>query len=328
MLMYFLRFIQNSIVFLAVFLTLGTAFGQDYPNKPVKVIVTFPPGGGADLTARIISTRLAEVWKQPVVVENRLGGGGNVGADSVLRSPADGYTILLLTASHVGNAAMLDKLTFDLLKDFTPVALSTTSPIMLAVNPSVKAKDLKEFIELLRANPEKMDYASCGMATTHHFSMELFKYLTKTVALHIPHRCAQAVGEAVGGQLRAVAVTMPPALPFVRNGQLRALGVTSLKRSPNAPEVPTFAESGIPELKNFAVENYYGFAVSSATPKILIAKLEADIRKILNEPELQKKLFAAGFDVFSKSSVDSAELLRSDLDVFQRVAKTAGIKQE
>ena len=121
---------------------------------------------------------------------------------------------------------------------------------------------------------------------------------------------------------------MPPALPFVRNGQLRAIGVTSLKRSINAPEVPTFAESGVPELKNFAVENYYGFAVSAATPKNLVSKLEADIRKVLSEPELQKKLFAAGFDIFSKSSVDSAELLRADLDVFQRVAKTAGIKQE
>jgi len=322
------RSLKISSIFFTIILGLGAAIAQDFPSRPVKVVVTFPPGGGADLTARIISTRLAEVWKQPVLVENRLGGGGNVGADHVLKSPADGYTILLLTASHIGNAAMLEKLTFDLLKDFTPVALSTTSPIMLAVNPSVKAKDLKEFVELLRANPDKMDYASCGMATTHHFSMELFKYLTKTAAVHIPHRCAQAVVEAVGGQLRAIAVTMPPALPFVRNGQLRAIGVTSLKRSINAPEVPTFAESGVPELKNFAVENYYGFAVSSATPKNLVSKLEADIRKVLSEPELQKKLFAAGFDIFSKSSVDSAELLRADLDVFQRVAKTAGIKQE
>ena len=322
------RSLKISSIFFTIILGLGAAIAQDFPSRPVKVVVTFPPGGGADLTARIISTRLAEVWKQPVLVENRLGGGGNVGADHVLKSPADGYTILLLTASHIGNAAMLEKLTFDLLKDFTPVALSTTSPIMLAVNPSVKAKDLKEFVELLRANPDKMDYASCGMATTHHFSMELFKYLTKTAAVHIPHRCAQAVVEAVGGQLRAIAVTMPPALPFVRNGQLRAIGVTSLKRSTNAPEVPTFAESGVPELKNFAVENYYGFAVSAATPKNLVSKLEADIRKVLAEPELQKKLFAAGFDIFSKSSVDSAELLRADLDVFQRVAKTAGIKQE
>jgi tripartite-type tricarboxylate transporter receptor subunit TctC len=322
------RSLKISSIFFTIILGLGAAIAQDFPSRPVKVVVTFPPGGGADLTARIISTRLAEVWKQPVLVENRLGGGGNVGADHVLKSQADGYTILLLTASHIGNAAMLEKLTFDLLKDFTPVALSTTSPIMLAVNPSVKAKDLKEFVELLRANPDKMDYASCGMATTHHFSMELFKYLTKTAAVHIPHRCAQAVVEAVGGQLRAIAVTMPPALPFVRNGQLRAIGVTSLKRSTNAPEVPTFAESGVPELKNFAVENYYGFAVSAATPKNLVSKLEADIRKVLAEPELQKKLFAAGFDIFSKSSVDSAELLRADLDVFQRVAKTAGIKQE
>lgn len=322
---HFIRFAAAALFFAAC---AGGVQAQDYPNKPVKLVATFPPGGGADLTARLIGARLADLWKQPVLVENRTGAGGNIGADLVFRAPADGYTLLLVSASHVGNAALLEKVTFDLLKDFAPIALTTSSPVLLAVNPRVKANNVAEFTALLRAQPGKIDYASCGIATTHHFAMEVFKFETRTSAVHIPHRCAAAVADAVGGQLDVIAVTLPPALPFVRQGRLRALAVTSQQRSPNAPDIPTVQESGIPELKNYAVENYYGFLAPAATPKNIVAKIEADLRKVMSEPELQKRLADAGLDVFFRSSGDTAALLRADVELYKKVAKIAGIKQE
>ena len=299
-----------------------------FPTKPVRFVATFPPGGGADLTGRILGARLGELWKQPVVIENRTGAGGSVGAELVSRANPDGYTLLLVAASHAVNAALLPKLSFDLLKDFKPVALATSAPILLAVNPRVKATTLQEFTGLLRAQPDKLDYASCGMATTHHFTMELYKFETKTSALHIPHSCAIAVANAVGGQLDVIAVTLASALPFVQQGKLRALALSSQDRSPLAPDIPTFRDSGMPELKNFAVENYYGLLAPGATPDAVVKKVEADVRTGLQDPDLRKKLAGAGLDPFFRSGADTAKLLRADVERYRRIAGVAGIKQE
>jgi tripartite-type tricarboxylate transporter receptor subunit TctC len=307
----------------------ATAAAQpSFPTKPVRFVATFPPGGGADLTGRILGARLGELWKQPVVVENRTGAGGSVGAELVSRANPDGYTLLLVAASHAVNAALLPKLSFDLLKDFKPVALATSAPIVLAVNPRVKANNLQEFTGLMRAQPDKLDYASCGMATTHHFTMELYKFETRTSALHIPHSCAIAVANAVGGQLDVIAVTLASALPFVQQGKLRALALSSQDRSPLAPDIPTFRDSGMPELKNFAVENYYGLLAPSATPDDVVRKVEADVRGVLQEPDLRKKLAGAGLDPFFRSDTDTARLLRADVERYRRIAAVAGIKQE
>jgi tripartite-type tricarboxylate transporter receptor subunit TctC len=299
-----------------------------FPTKPVRFVATFPPGGGADLTGRILGARLGELWKQPVVIENRTGAGGSVGAELVSRANPDGYTLLLVAASHAVNAALLPKLSFDLLKDFKPVALATSAPILLAVNPRVKANTLQEFTGLLRAQPDKLDYASCGMATTHHFTMELYKFETKTSALHIPHSCAIAVANAVGGQLDVIAVTLASALPFVQQGKLRALALSSQDRSPLAPDIPTFRDSGMPELKNFAVENYYGLLAPGATPDAVVKKVEADVRAVLQDPDLRKKLAGAGLDPFFRTGADTAKLLRADVERYRRIAGVAGIKQE
>ncbi len=299
-----------------------------FPTKPVRFVATFPPGGGADITGRILGARLGELWKQPVVVENRTGAGGSVGAELVSRANPDGYTLLLVAASHAVNAALLPKLTFDLAKDFKPVALATSAPIVLAVNPRVKANNLQEFTGLLRAQPDKFDYASCGMATTHHFTMELYKFETKTTAVHIPHSCAIAVANAVGGQLDVVAVTLASALPFIQQGKLRALALSSQDRSPLAPDIPTFRDSGMPELKGFAVENYYGLLAPAATPDAVVRKVESDVRAVLQEPDLRKKLAGAGLDPFFRSGADTAKLLRADIDRYRRIAGIAGIKQE
>ena len=305
-----------------------SVFAQDYPSRPVKVIVTYPPGGGADVTARIVGQRLSELWKQPVLIENKPGGGGNVGADFVFHAQADGYTLLLVSSSQVGNAALLEKTTFDLVNDFAPVGLVSSSPIVIAVNNRVKANTFKEFIALLKTEAGKVDYASCGIATTHHFAMELLKYQTGTKAQHIPYKCASAVNDLLGNQLDVIAVTLPPALPFIQQGKMRALAVTSAKRSPNALGIPTVSESGLAELKDYAVENYYGFVAHAGIPKAVLKKLEADVKTVSLDPSIQSKLAGAGLDAFYKTPEQTYALLSSDIEFYKKMSKVANIKQE
>jgi tripartite-type tricarboxylate transporter receptor subunit TctC len=313
----------------ASLLCAAPAGAQNFPNKPVKVIVTFTVGGAADLTARLIGDRLAAQWKQQVVVENRIGAGGRIGVEAVHKAPADGYTLLLFSNTHVINQALYKDQGFDLLKDFAPLGLTTSTPMVLAVNPRMPIKSVVEFTALLRAQPGKIDNATCGVATAHHFAMELYKHATKTYAVHIPHRgCSPAVADAVGGQIDVVVASLAAVLPFVRQGKLRVVGLTSEKRSPSAPEFPTFRESGLPELKDFAVENYYGFMAPAATPKEVQAKLEADLRQVLALPELVARLNNAGMDLFQLTPQEMMTLERSDLDKFARAIAIANIKPE
>src|SRR5438067_3376649 len=307
----------------------AAAHAQPFPNKPVKVNVTFTVGGAADLTARLIGDRLAELWKQQVVVENRIGAGGRIGVEAVHRAAADGYTLLLFSNTHVINQALYKDQGFDLLKDFTPLGLTTSTPMVLAVNPRVPIKSVKEFTELLRSQPGKVDYATCGVATAHHFAMELYKHATHTFAVHIPHRgCSPAVADAVGGQIDVVVASLAAVLPFARQGKLRVIGLTSEKRSPTAPEFPTFRESGLPELKDFAVENYYGFMAPAGIPKEIAAKIEGDIRAVMASPEMKQRLSAAGLDLFLGTSEQMIATLRADIEKFRRAIAIANIKPE
>src|SRR6185295_10936348 len=245
------------------------------------------------------------------------------------KAPADGYTLLLFSNTHVINQALYKDQGFDLLKDFAPLGLTTSTPMVLAVNPRMPIKSVVEFTALLRAQPGKVDYTTCGVATAHHFAMELYKHATKTYAVHIPHRgCSPAVADAVGGQIDVVMASLAAVLPFVRQGKLRIVGLTSEKRSPSAPEFPTFRESGLPELKDFAVENYYGFMAPAATPKEVQAKLEADLRQVLALPELVARLNNAGMDLVQLAPQEMMTLERADLDKFARAIAIANIKPE
>jgi tripartite-type tricarboxylate transporter receptor subunit TctC len=305
------------------------ASAQNYPTKPVRVVVTFTVGGAADLTARLIGERLGELWKQQVVVENRIGAGGRIGVEAVHRSAPDGYTLLLFSNTHVINQALYKDQGFDLLKDFVHLGLTTSTPMVLAANPRSPVKSVKDFTELLRANPGKIDYTTCGVATAHHFAMELYKHATKTFAVHIPHRgCSPAVADAVGGQIDLVVASLAAVLPFARQGRLRVIGLTSAARSPTAPEFPTFRESGLPELKNFQVENYYGFMAPAATPKDVHAKITADIRHVLAAPDFVARLNKAGLDVFQYAPDEMTGLVRADVEKFSRAIEVAGIRPE
>jgi len=323
---------------LAFFLALGfiallpgarQAFAQDWPARPVRFVVTFTQGGGADLTARIIGDRLGELWRQQVVVENRGGGNGSIGVEAVLHAPADGYTFLLLANTHVINMALYPRLAYDLLRDFTPVGMVSSAPMLLAVNPRFKAANLAEFTAVLRERPGKVDVASCGIATSHHFAMEIYKHSTGTVAVHVPHRgCSPATIDAVSGQIEAVMTSLPAALPFVRQGKLRALGVTTRDRSPNAPDIPTFRESGVPELRNYAVDNYYGLMARAGTPAEIVARLGADLRRVMAQPELRARLAGAGLDPFPLGPEETVALIRADVEKFREAIRVANIQPE
>lgn len=308
-----------------------SAFSQSsfYPSQPVKFIVTFTPGGAADLTARIIGDYLSRLWGQQVVVENKIGAGGSIGVEQVFRAKPDGYTLLLASNTHAINQALYSNLPFDLKKDFFPVASLTSSPIALAVNSKVSVKNLKEFTALLRSQPDKIAYATCGIATAHHFAMELYKHATNTIAIHIPEKgCTPAVLDAVSGQVDVVISSLATVLPFAKDQKLRIIGLTSRDRSTSIPEAVPFRESGVPELSNYDVENYYGLLAQSAVPKEILSKLEVDLKKAVETPEVKNKLAVAGLDVFWGQSAQFSGLISSDIEKFKRAIQIANIKPE
>ena len=306
------------------------ASAQDFPSRPVKLIVTYTPGGGADTTARVFAERLSELWKQQVVVENRPGAGGSIGAEMVFRAPADGYTLLLATNTHIINDVVSNKLPFAFTRDFTNLAVVTSGAMVIAVNTSKLAvKDMKEFTALLKSAPDKFSYASCNVASPHHFGMEMYKSVMGISALHIPHKgCAPAVADAVAGHIEIVVATLPPAVPFFKQGRLRPIALLSAERSAAAPDIPTIRESGIPELKDFSLESYYGFMAPQGIPPAIAAKIEADILKVAALPELRKKLESAGMDMLVLNGAAMTRLIRSDLDKYAKAAKAANIKAE
>ncbi|MFN0305031.1 MAG: Bug family tripartite tricarboxylate transporter substrate binding protein [Burkholderiales bacterium] len=320
--------LQRIALFLLILMP-AIAHPQDYPSKPVRIIATFAQGGGADLTARILADRLTEVWKQQVVVENRLGGGGTIGAEVVLRAPADGYTLLLATNTHIISHVVYPKVSYDFMKDFAPIGLVASSPILLAVHPGFKANNLRELTDLLRASPGKYSYASCNVASPQHFAMETYKHTMGLFAVHIPHRgCTPAAIDAVAGHLEIVATSIPSGLPFVRQGKLKPIAVMSRERTPSAPDIPTARESGIKELADFELEVYYGFMAPPGTPAAILAKIEKDAHAVLKTADVEKKFVAAGLDVMIAGPVEMMKKINADHQKYAVAAKLANIKPE
>lgn len=319
-----------KLVYLAFALFAAGAFAQDYPSRPVRLVVTFTPGGGADTTARVFAERLSDLWKQQVFVENRPGAGGSIGAEAVHKAPPDGYTLFLATNTHIINQVVYPKLSFDFTRDFTPIAIVTNGPMVIAVNPAlVSAKDTREFISMLKSAPGKHAYASCNVASPHHFAMEMLKHAMTIDALHVPHKgCGPAVTDAVAGHIGIVVATLPAAAPFFKQGRLRPIAMLSAERSPSAPDIPTVREAGIPELKDFSLESYYGFMAPPGTPAAIASRVEADVLRLAAQPELRKRLEGAGMDVFVRNSKDMMLLIRSDYEKYAKAAKAANIRAE
>lgn len=321
---------MKALMLLVAALLAVPALAQDYPARPVKLVVTYTPGGGADTTGRVFAERLSDVWKQQVFVENRPGAGGSIGAEAVHKSPPDGYTLLLATNTHIINHVVYPKLSFDFINDFTPIAIVTNGPMVIAVNPSkVEARDIRDLVQMLKSAPGKHSYASCNVASPHHFGMEMFKHAMGIDALHIPHKgCGPAVTDAVAGHIGIVVATLPPAVPFFKQGRLRPIALLSEQRSPSAPDIPTVKESGIPELRDFSLESYYGFMAPPGTPQAIARKIEADVLKIAAQADLRKRLENAGMDMFVLDSKKMMETIRADYAKYAKAAKAANIRAE
>jgi tripartite-type tricarboxylate transporter receptor subunit TctC len=299
---------------------------QDYPTKPIRMIVPYPPAGGTDIVARTISEPLAKELGQPIIVDNRGGAAGNIGTDLAAKSAPDGYTILFTLSSHTINPKLYDKLPFDVEKDFTPVSLAAFIPQILVAHPSVPANNIKELIALAKSQPGKLNYASVGTGSPGHIAGELFKLKTGVDIVHVPYKGGgPAVTDTLGGQVQLLFVSMPAALQYVKAGRLKALAVTSDKRSAAAPDIPTIAESGVPDC---VVNSWYGALVPAKTSPSVVSKLQASFARVLQMPEVKERLFAQGAEATFSTSAEFDRLIRDELKQWEFVIREARIKPE
>ncbi len=304
----------------------GLAAAQDYPSKPIRFIVPYPPGGGTDVVARIMNEQLAVELGQPIIIDNRGGAAGNVGTDLAAKAPADGYNILFTLSSHTINPKLYDKLPFDVEKDFVPVSLAALIPQILVVHPSVPANDVKELIALAKASPGKLNYASVGTGSPGHIAGELFKLKTGVDIVHVPYKGGgPAVVDTIGGQVQLLFVSMPAAWQHVKSGKLKALAVTSAKRSVAAPDVPTIAESGIPD---YVVDSWYGALAPARTPPAAVARLNAAFVKVLENPQVKEKLLAQGAEAAPSTPAEFDRVIKDELAKWDYVIKTAKIRPD
>jgi tripartite-type tricarboxylate transporter receptor subunit TctC len=304
----------------------GIAVAQPWPTKPIRVIVPYPPGGGTDVVARIVSEPLAAELGQPIIIDNRGGAAGNVGTDIAAKAPADGYTILLTLSSHTINPKLYDKLPFDVEKDFVPISLVAMIPQIIVANPSLPANNVQELIALAKAQPGKLNFASVGTGSPGHIAGELFKLKTGVDIVHVPYKGGgPAVTDTLGGQVQLLFVSIPAALQYVKAGKLKALAVTSDKRSQAAPDIPTIAESGVPDC---VVNSWYGALAPAKTPPAIVAKLQAAFAKVLALPEVKEKLFLQGAEAASSTSAEFDRRIRDELKQWEYVIREAKIKAE
>ena len=303
------------------------ALGQAdrYPNRPIRLIVPFPPGGGNDILARTVGLRLAEVMHQQVIVDNRGGGGGIIGGQIAANSNPDGYTLFLGSLGSLAhNPALRPNLPYDPPRDFAPVTLLATSPFILVVYPGVKAATVKELIALAKAKPGTLNMASAGAGSSLHLTGELFKYSTGTNLVHIAFKgTGPALIDLMTGQVHLMFSTMPPALPQIKAGKLRALGVTSAKRNAAAPDVPTIAESGVPR---FEVLNWQGLVVPVKTPQAIVARLNKDVIAALALPGMSESLAAQGLDAAAGPPEVFGKLIASEIATYKKLVQATGIK--
>jgi tripartite-type tricarboxylate transporter receptor subunit TctC len=302
------------------------ASAQDYPNRPIRFIVPYPPGGGTDVVARVMNDALAVELGQPIIIDNRGGAAGNVGTDLAAKAPADGYNVLFTLSSHTINPKLYDKLPFDVERDFVPISLAAAIPQILVANPSVPVNNVKELIAFAKANPGKLNYASAGTGSPGHMAGELFKIKTGVDIVHIPYKGGgPAVVDTIGGQVQLLFVSMPAAWQHVKAGKLKAIAVTSAKRSIAAPEVPTIAESGVPD---YVVESWFGALAPAKTPPAAVARLNAAFAKVLENPQVKERLLAQGAEAAPSTQAEFDRVIKDELSKWDLVIKTAKIRPD
>lgn len=318
--------------FITLFFSMaGFAHAQNYPAKPIKIIVPFAAGGTTDLLARAVGAELTKAWGQPVIIDNRPGAGGNIGSDIVAKSAPDGYTLLMGTVgTHGINQSLYSKMPFDPIKDFAPVTLVAAVPNVLVLNASFaeknKISDVKSLIAYAKANPGKLNMASSGNGTSIHLAGELFKSLTNTYMLHIPYRgSSPAMTDLIGGQADLMFDNLPSALPFIKAGKLRPLGLTSNKPSPALPGLAPISQHG-ETLAKYEASSWFGMLAPAATPKDIVAKLQQEIAKALSSPAVKEKLIGQGADPVGNTPEQFAAHIRSETIKWAAVVKASGAK--
>ncbi|NDB45259.1 MAG: tripartite tricarboxylate transporter substrate binding protein [Betaproteobacteria bacterium] len=317
-----------SIVCAATCLTLsaGQAVAQAYPTKPIKIIVPFGPGGFTDVVARILGVKLGESLGQSVVIENKPGAGSMIGTDQVAKSAPDGHTLLIVSSTHVISPWIYKSVPYDPLKSFAPVTKLVDSPYVLLTNPKVPAKNVQEFIALAKANPDKIHYASSGNGSAQHLIGGMFASMTKTQLKHVPYRSSNlATTDVVAGVVESSFAGVPNALSQVPNGRLNALAVTSAKRIPQLPNVPTMQEAGVP---GYDATIWLALLAPAGTPAPIVNKLNAEVAKIMNTAETNKAMFEAGVEVSLSTPEALTQLMTSEMSKWGKVVKEAGIKLE
>ena len=302
------------------------ANAQAYPSKPIKFVVGFAPGGATDVVGRLMAKKIGDALGQPIIIENKAGGSSNIGAEAVFRAAPDGYTFYVSAITSAINVSLFPKLPFDFAKDFEPVALFANVPNILVVHPSVPAKTVKELIDLARAQPGKLSYASSGSGTSIHLCGELFKMLAKVDMVHIPYKgSAPAMTDMIGGQVQVMFDNMPSALPHVKAGKLRALAVTSAQRSPSAPDVITMGEAGVP---GFDVQSWFGLVAPKGTPKDIIGRVNAEAVNALATAEIKERFLDLGAVPAPMSPEAFGDFIRAEIIRWSEVVKASGAKVE
>ncbi len=314
------------IFFVLTGLSLPCIAADEFPSKPIRMLVPFAPGGGADIVARMIGPRLTERVGQSVIVDNRPAAAGIVAAEMAARATPDGHTLFVATSNHVANPAFMDKLPYDTLNDFAPVTLAVISPLVVTIHPSLPANNLQEFINYAKANPGKLNYGSTGAGGPPYLAIELLNYMAKIKITHIVYKGISLVVTAnLSNEIQVSAPNLFTGLPHVRGGKLRALGITSAKRSAVAPDWPTIAEAGLP---GYEASIWYGFLAPAKTPQPVIARLNREITSILQSPEVKQTIVAQGGEVVGSTPAEFDKLLRDDVARIAALVKTAGLRAE
>jgi tripartite-type tricarboxylate transporter receptor subunit TctC len=301
------------------------ALAQNYPTKPIRLIVGFPPGGAVDIMGRTIGQKLGERLGQPVVVDNHPGAGGNIAADMVAKAAPDGYTLLISAVSSLAiSYSVYDNLPYDLLKDLTPVGVVGSVPNILVVRSSVPANNVKELIAIAKSKPGQLNFGSAGTGTTVHFAGELFKTMTNVDIVHVPYKgAAPAMNDLLGGRVQLMFDFLSAALPHIKSGELRPLGVTSAIRSPLLPDVPTIAEAGVP---GYEVLGFFGIFAPAGTPAAVIGKLNAELNAVVHLPEVKEQLARQGGTPASETPQQLNATLKAEVAKWARVVKASGVK--
>jgi tripartite-type tricarboxylate transporter receptor subunit TctC len=319
------RFALTRFLLGAVALALAvTAHANDYPQKPIRIVSPFTAGGANDIFARILAQKLTERWGQTVLVDNRPGAGGTLGADLVAKAAPDGYTLLMVALAHAAHESLYAKLPYNIEKDFAPVSLVAVTPLVLLVNASTPVTTVKEFIAWAKSKPGQLNYGSGGNGTSQHLAMEMFKSMAGVDLMHVPYKgIPQTYPDLMGGQIAAIFSPIASALPLIQSGKLKALAVTSPKRSPVVADLPTIAEAGV---ANYAADTWHGVLAPAATPAAIVAKLNAEIVKILNTPEIRESLAKQGADPAPMTPDQFRAYIKAEVMKYAKVVKQSGAR--